>query len=263
MGKALDYFPAFFKYRQSLGELSDAQVGRVFRAALEYAEDGVVPQLEAVEAMAFSFLRGDIDRARIAYEERCRKNQENAEKRWAQAYGDSDIDDANVCDGMRSMQMDANDAKQTNKQTNITNNPLRERTRARAREERKNQEADTHGEPVSSARRSATSGTEPEPPTLDDVRTYCAAAGLTHIDPTRFWQTYDAAGWMRGGHPIRNWRSLAAKWDAEDAERDAQQPTPMTSFDTDDFFAASLARSYNIDEAEAREMIQAEQGGPT
>ena len=108
---SLDYFPAFFKYRQSLAGLDDAQIGRVFMAALAYAEDGKAPRLSQVEGMAFSFIRGDIDRARVAYEKRCEKNRENIQKRWGTDDPGTDSEDTSVYDGIRT---NTNDTKQTN-----------------------------------------------------------------------------------------------------------------------------------------------------
>lgn len=76
----MEYFPAFFGYLDSLAMLDDAQFGRVFRAALLYAKDGIEPDLQPVEAMAFAFIRGDIERAKAKYEAIAERNRVNGMK---------------------------------------------------------------------------------------------------------------------------------------------------------------------------------------
>lgn len=227
---SLDYFPAFFKYRQSLAGLDDAQIGRVFMAALAYAEDGKAPRLSQVEGMAFSFIRGDIDRARLAYEKRCEKNRENAQARWQ---SEAVSDDANGCE---RMQTDANDAKQTNI-TNKQNKHVYERdARARTRE---GNELQTGGE----------GGNGFAAPDAEAVRQYCEEAGIA-VNADRFVEHYGSLGWMKGGQPIRDWKALARKWAREDKEKAAaeqaaaEETTGFSSFDTDDFAAAAFARTY-------------------
>ena len=129
MGKR-DYFPLFFRYRESFTGLTDEQVGRIIRAAIDYAADGKTPRLSPVGAMAFAFIRGDIDRAVQAYEERCEKNRRAAEQRWESAVNGSPDADSNACE---RIQTDANDTKQTNTQSsNQSNNiPSGGDTRAR------------------------------------------------------------------------------------------------------------------------------------
>jgi len=241
MGKR-DYIPAFFKYRETLAGLTDAEVGRVFRAALDYGADGTLPALSPVEGMAFGFIRTDIDAAARAYEERCEANRENARKRW-----DSDgmRTDANGCENMRT---DAKHANTIQYKTIQDNTIQGESTRARTRgsEKQSGKRLTVGGPDAAGAAAGATHRDEPVPPTVDDINAYCREAGLVHVDPRRFFDNYAVSGWMRNGEPIRDWKALCRKWDAEDAEKAAHAaPKPQeTSFDTDEFFEAALARSY-------------------
>ena len=230
---SLDYFPAFFKYRQSLAGLDDAQIGRVFMAALAYAEDGKAPRLSQVEGMAFSFIRGDIDRARVAYEKRCEKNRENIQKRWGTDDPGTDSEDTSVYDGIRT---NTNDTKQTNI-TNKQNKHVYERdARAHVRE---GNEIQTGGE----------GGNGFAAPDAEAVRHYCEEAGIA-VNADRFVEHYGSLGWMKGGQPIRDWKALVRKWAREDKEKAAaeqaavEESTGFSSFDTDDFAAAAFARTY-------------------
>ena len=79
MGKR-EYFPAYFSYRRTLKLLNDTQLGRVFMAALIYAEEGIEPDLEPLEMMGFGFIKEDIDRANENYEELCEKRKASGSK---------------------------------------------------------------------------------------------------------------------------------------------------------------------------------------
>lgn len=233
MGKR-DYFPMFFRYRESFTGLTDEQVGRIIRAAIDYAVDGKTPRLSPVEAMAFQFIRGDIDRSMQAYEERCEKNRQNVQKRWESEDGPADTDE------YERIQTNTNDTKQSNNQTSNQSNNIpsggvpRARTRGGRNSGRSGQAADGNGA---------------VPPTMDEINAYCDEAGLIHMDRVRFLKHYAVAGWTRGGQPIRDWKTLAQIWDAEDAKKaeETQKAAPRpaeTSFETDSFFEAALARSY-------------------
>lgn len=78
----LEYFPCFHSYRRRTKNLTDQEVGRLFRALLEYSETGEAPELTGRESIAFDFIADDIDRARERYDDSCRKNAENIKRRW-------------------------------------------------------------------------------------------------------------------------------------------------------------------------------------
>lgn len=78
---AIEYFHCYHSYRKKLAKLSDQEVGRLFRALLEYSETGETQELTGRESVAFDFIADDIDRAKKNYEEICKKNSENAKKR--------------------------------------------------------------------------------------------------------------------------------------------------------------------------------------
>ena len=77
---ALDYFPCYHSYRKKTAKLSDQEVGRLFRALLEYSELGETKELTGRESVAFDFIVYDIDRAKEAYEEKCETNRKNGQK---------------------------------------------------------------------------------------------------------------------------------------------------------------------------------------
>lgn len=73
-------FLMYLDWRQHLEMLTDGEQGRLLMALFDYVETGVLPELEGMAKMAFSFIRAQIDRDAEKYEERCRVNRENGAK---------------------------------------------------------------------------------------------------------------------------------------------------------------------------------------
>ena len=70
---------------EAVSQLTDLQLGILMRAVFLYAKDSTLISDDApqVVRIAFAFIKEDIDAQRAAREARCRKNRENAQKRWA------------------------------------------------------------------------------------------------------------------------------------------------------------------------------------
>ena len=81
MGK-MKYLPVFMDNIKTLSVLTDEQFGRVIRAALEFMDNGTVPELEPIEMIGFQVVKEGAMRSAEKYNERCKANQDNANKRW-------------------------------------------------------------------------------------------------------------------------------------------------------------------------------------
>ena len=70
-------FLMYTSYQEQLALLSDEECGRLMRAVMAYADNHTILPLGGATAMAFAFIRAQMDRDEEAYEERCVKNREN------------------------------------------------------------------------------------------------------------------------------------------------------------------------------------------
>ncbi len=77
---AMEFFCCYHSYRRKVAKLSDQEVGRLFRALLEYSETGETQELTGRESIAFDFIADDIDRAKKSYKDKCAQNAENGKK---------------------------------------------------------------------------------------------------------------------------------------------------------------------------------------
>ncbi|MBR4627688.1 MAG: hypothetical protein IKO47_08325 [Ruminococcus sp.] len=98
-------FVLYTDYFEHINSLSDAEAGRLFKAIMLYESGKDTPALEGCTAMAFSFIRSQLDRDNEKWEEVRRKRSEAASKRWSMQK------DTNEC---KSIICNANDAVTVN-----------------------------------------------------------------------------------------------------------------------------------------------------
>lgn len=111
---AVEYFCAYHSYLDALEPLTDAERGRLFVACLKYSKSGEVGHLSGNERFVFPVFRGQIDRDNAKYANKCKKQADNASKRWNK----DDANDAKAYDGIPNVpphEKDANDAKEKEK----------------------------------------------------------------------------------------------------------------------------------------------------
>ncbi len=92
---AMKFVQLYYTYRQVVSKLSYEEKGRIFDAILDYAEHGTEPVLGGMADVVFPTFAMLIDRDKAAYEERCRKNRENAQKRSAAIGSDGSQEEEN------------------------------------------------------------------------------------------------------------------------------------------------------------------------
>ena len=74
---AMSGFICHDDYLQKTAKLTDEEVGRLFRALMQYHATGEEKEIAGRESIAFDFIREDIDRTEQAYKAKCDKNREN------------------------------------------------------------------------------------------------------------------------------------------------------------------------------------------
>ena len=79
--------PLYLNYLDEFSGYTDAEFGRLIRALLRYARDGVEPEFRRREKLAWPLLRGNADRAAARYEQLRRRRSEagrlGGAARWA------------------------------------------------------------------------------------------------------------------------------------------------------------------------------------
>ena len=174
---------------QHLELLSDEDAGLLFKGIVHYADTGEPPQLPPMAAMAFSFIRAQIDRDQ-------EKWNTTREKRRA----------AGKSGGLKSgeSRQRSNEAKEAN-----ASNPKQNEA----------DEADNVNVTVPviviNNREKADKPPRPRftPPSTDDAITYFCEQGSSAAEAKSFLDYYAANGWKVGGRAtMKNWQAAARNW---------------------------------------------------
>ena len=56
------------------------------------------------------------------------------------------------------------------------------------------------------------------PPSVDEVRAYCAEKGYT-FDPEAFVAFYESKGWKVGRNPMKSWQAACTTWQKRQGDR--------------------------------------------
>ena len=191
---AREFFKCFHNYRKKIEKLSDQEVGRLFRALMEYSEHGTAPELTGRESIAFDFIAEDIARDRAAYEQKCLTNAENGSK------------------GGKRTQANATERKRTEAKSSETDKikDIRNKT---IRKTDSNESAKRF-----------------HPPTVEDVRSYCTERG-NNVDPQTFVDFYEAKGWMVGSNHMKDWRACVRTWEKNRVDRGRGKQNPALKYE--------------------------------
>lgn len=176
---AREYFKCFHSYFEKTKSLTDAEVGRLFRALLKFSATGEAPSLAGRESIAFDFIADEIVRDQEAYANLCRQNAENRAQRPSTTVNDR--------------QRNATEGYETDKvkgKRNIKEISSKEDTKK---------------------------STAFHAPTLEEVKARCEEMGYT-LDPVAFISHYQSVGWKVGKNPMKDWKASLAGWQSREKE---------------------------------------------
>ena len=196
---AREYFKCFHNYFEKTKSLTDAEVGRLFRALMKFSATGEAPSLAGRESIAFDFIADEIARDVARYDEICKTNAINGAKRT-------------VANGSER-QRDEAKPSEIDKVEGIRNKDLKETL------------------PYGSAKK--TGGAVFTPPTVDEVRAYCLER-KNSVDPAAFVDFYTSKGWLIGKNRMKDWRAAVRTWERERTETRKRSRQRSQTFDNYD-----------------------------
>lgn len=179
---------------QHLELLSDEDAGLLFKGIVHYADTGEPPQLPPMAAMAFSFIRAQIDRDQEKWNT-TREKRRAAGKSGGLKSGESRqrSNEAKEANASNPKQNEADEADNVNVTVPVTGNV-----------------------PVTVINREKTDKPpRPRftPPSTDDAITYFCEQGSSAAEAKSFFDYYAANGWKVGGRAtMKNWQAAARNW---------------------------------------------------
>lgn len=177
-------FVLYTDYRRQFDLLTDAELGQLIRAVMDYVETGQPPDLPAGPQMAFAFISAQIDRD-------MKKYQEVVEKRRAAGSAGGKQKASNAKQNIACL-ANANTCKQT-----VANLPDNVNDNDNVNEKKK----DTKVSKEKSF----------QPPSVENVREYCQEGGY-RVDAECFVNFYESKGWMVGKNRMKDWKAAVRNW---------------------------------------------------
>lgn len=189
--------------QQQFEMLSDADAGILIKAIFQYVNTGTEKELSPVLQMAFSFIRGGLDRNAAKYDDICERRKEYGRR-------------GGMAKASKCQQKLASAGYNDNK--NIPDN------------DNGNDSGSDTIPPISP--KGGTPADKPPnsqrftPPSVEEVRAYCEERH-NGIDPQRFVDFYEAKGWMLGKNKMKNWKAAVRTWE----QREIGKEKELSEFD--------------------------------
>ena len=185
---AMNYTPIPHDFLEEMGELSDAEYGRLVRWGQEYMIRGTTTGLSGNERFYAKRMQMQLDRYKANYEEAIEQKRTagraSAEQRRLTA--------------MNSAEQRSTEGNKTKTKTKTETN-------------------DNGGIPPVLSPQGG-NRTHFQPPTVEDVEAYCRERGNT-VDPQRFVDHYAAVGWKIGKNPMKDWKAAVRTWERNEEGR--------------------------------------------
>lgn len=173
-------FVLYTDYRRQFDLLTDAELGQLIRAVMDYVETGQPPDLPAGPQMAFAFISAQIDRD-------MKKYQEVVEKRRAAGSAGGKQKASNAKQNIASV-ANANTCKQTlHDNDHVNENDIKKKDTKVSKEK------------------------SFIPPSVENVREYCQECGY-RVDAECFVDFYASKGWMVGKTKMKDWKAAVRNW---------------------------------------------------
>ena len=171
-------------------KLSDKQAGVLFKSILNYAENGTLEGFEdSAVAIAFEFVRQDLDYAAQKYAETCARRAESGRL-------GGKAKQANLANASKCKQTLANCSKA--KHIDIDNDIDIEQS--------------INTLPKEKIIKKEISQTRFKKPSIEEICAYCLERNNA-VNPQAFFDFYESKGWKIGNTPMKDWRAAVRTWE--------------------------------------------------
>lgn len=202
-----DSFVLYTKYSEQLELLTMEQRGELITAIFECMK-GNEPSINGVVAMAFSFIKTQLDADAEKYEEVCRKRAEAGKmggRPKKQMVSDENQEKAKKANGFSEKQTKTKKADNEYEY----DNDIKEKVISKDITKKKTIRF--------------------SPPTVSEVQAYCQEKGY-NIDADKFVSFYESKGWMVGKNKMKDWKSAVRGWASRERSEGKKQPTKFSNF---------------------------------
>ena len=196
------WFKVFLHQKALIDSVPSENVGYALKAALQYFENGEIPQIDPLSFAVFSTFKQYIDESNDDFKKFSEAGQRGNKKRWDSHVSPPDTTISPPDTGYHEAEAEALS------------------TMHYAEVEAKSIGAD---KPPTRSRFT--------PPTVAEVRSYCAEKGYT-LDADRFVDYYTSNGWKVGKNPMRDWKAAVRTWKGKEQSNGKTESQPLWTVGT-------------------------------
>lgn len=204
-------FVMYAEYGDLINKLEDEDAGQLIKAVFQYQLTGDVPELSPVADMLFSIIKIRLDQDNEKWEN-TKRSRSAAGAAGGLASGQSRSktkqNEANEANASFASENEANEAV-----TVTVTVPVTDTVTECVPTDRGMGEGDLP-QHAPKTRRTF------QKPSRSDVVTYCKER-RNYVDPVRFYDYYEANGWMVGKNHMKDWRAAVRTWERGEQPRAA------------------------------------------
>ncbi len=197
MAEGKKSFIVYTSWFDFLEELSNEQMGMLFRWVLEYCNDKN-PEYpdDAMVKMAIKIIQQTLKADLKKYEDKCKKNLENARKRWDTNVKREMQTDANKCErNANAIQTDSDICNMIYDNCNMINDNNKENIRV-----------------INNTIKENAPNSRFSKPSVEEIKAYCDERG-NNIDPYEFYDFYESKNWFVGKNKMKDWKACIRTWE--------------------------------------------------
>ena len=189
----------YFDIRPCIKRLTFEEKGVLFEAILDYAELGVVPELDGVLGVAWDFIQPKLDRDSGQYDRKVEQKQYAVFVREVKKSGGipPTFEEWGGISDIERNQLISTDIERYPTSTST----LTSTSTSTSKEDMVADKPPTRH--------------KFSPPTVNEVKTYCQEQGYS-IDAERFVSYYESNGWMVGRNKMKNWQAAVRNWNGKE-----------------------------------------------
>ena len=221
-----DSFILYTKYSEHINLLSLTQRGVLLTAIMSYAAGETLPDMDAVTAMAFSFIKADLDYNEEKYRQTCEARREAGSK------------------GGRPKAKEPNGFLENQTKAKKANGFSENQTKAKKPEYEYEYDNDNDSIKEKNIKKEKFT-----PPTVEEVKDYVAEKGYS-VDAERFVAFYASKGWMIGKNKMKSWKQAVVTWEKNNQDQTQTRGRPERTGNTGNKFNNFPQRQYDFEELE-------------
>lgn len=186
--KRAAWFRVCLHQKALMDAVSDAVLGKAFKAVMVYFETGEETDLDALENAVFQAFKPWVDMATEEYKQSVENGRKGARQKAQALLANAEPPSASLTHKEEEKEEDKEEDK-----------------------EKEVREKDKEEDIVCIQADKPPASKRFTPPTLEAATAYCKEKGYT-MDVTRFLDYYTAVGWRIGKSPMKDWKAAIRNW---------------------------------------------------